>query len=71
MKEENKAVKGVITGNMVPKSVGLIELEKNYISLANMLIRLMERVQKLENDVEKIEKKIFEIPGEHGAKKKK
>lgn len=71
MKEENKLVKDIITGNSVPKSMGLIELEKNYAILADMLVRIMERVQRMENEIEKLEKKVFEISGEHEDRRKK
>jgi len=57
-KEENKLMKDIITGNAVPKSVGLIELEKNYALLAEMVSRLIDRIRILEDDVEKLEKKV-------------
>jgi len=71
MKEENKVVKDIITGNSVPKSMGLIELEKNYAILADMLVHVMDKIQKIENELEKIEKKVFEVAAEHEAKRKK
>jgi len=58
MKEENKVVKQIITGNAVPKSVSLIELEKNYALLAQMVARLIDRIRVLEDEIEKLEKKV-------------
>lgn len=58
MKEENKVMKEIITGNAVPKSVSLIELEKNYALLAEMVARLIDRIRILEDDLEKLEKNI-------------
>lgn len=58
MKEENKVMKEIITGNAIPKSVSLIELEKNYALLAEMVARLIDRIRILEDDLEKLEKNI-------------
>jgi hypothetical protein len=59
--EENKVLKSVITGTTIPKSVGLIELEKNYALVADLLCHLIDRMQKLERNVEKLEKKVFHL----------
>lgn len=58
MKEEEKLVKEIITGNAIPKSISLIELEKNYALLAEMFARLIDRVRIIEDDLEKLEKKV-------------
>ena len=49
-------MKQIITGAAVPKSLGLIELEKNYALLAEMMTGIIGRMQKLENNIEKLEK---------------
>jgi len=69
MKEEQKLVKEVITGNAVPKSISLIELEKNYAILAEMFARLIDRVRIIEDDLEKLEKKVALILAEKEEKK--
>ena len=61
MKEENKVVKDIVTGNAVPKSISLIELEKNYALLAEMMARILDRIRSIEEDVEKLEKKVASI----------
>jgi len=57
-KEENKVLKDIITGNAVPKSVSLIELEKNYALLAEMISRLIDRIRIIEDDVERLQKNV-------------
>jgi hypothetical protein len=69
MKDENKMVKDVITGNAVPKSVSLIELEKNYALLAEMVSRLIDRIRIIEDDVDKLEKKVATLLIEKKEKK--
>ncbi|MEM5870292.1 MAG: hypothetical protein QXR09_03985 [Candidatus Aenigmatarchaeota archaeon] len=69
MKEEQKLVKEVITGNAVPKSISLIELEKNYAILAEMFARLIDRVRIIEDDLEKLEKKVALLLVEREEKK--
>jgi hypothetical protein len=59
--DEHKVLKGVITGNTIPKSVGLIELEKNYALVADLLCNLIDKMQKMENNMEKLEKKISRL----------
>ena len=71
MKDENKAVKDIITGNAIPKSVSLIELEKNYALLAEMVSRLIDRIRILEDDVEKLEKNVTTLLLEKKRRKKK
>ena len=61
MKEENKVVKDIVTGNAVPKSISIIELEKNYALLAEMMARILDRIRSIEEDVEKLEKKVASI----------
>jgi hypothetical protein len=61
LREEDKVLKSVITGNTIPKSVGLIELEKNYALVADLLCHLIDRMQRLEKNVEKLEKKVFHL----------
>ncbi|MEM5829761.1 MAG: hypothetical protein QW040_03655 [Candidatus Aenigmatarchaeota archaeon] len=58
MKDENKIVKDIITGNAVPKSMSLIELEKNYALLAEMFARLLDRIKDIEEDLDKLEEKV-------------
>lgn len=58
MKEENKVIKDIITGNAVPKSMSLIELEKDYALLAEMFTRLLDRIRVIEDDLGKLEKKV-------------
>ena len=70
MKDENKMVKDVITGNAVPKSVSLIELEKNYALLAEMIARLIDRIRIIEDEVDKLERKVATIFVEKIQKKK-
>ena len=57
----NKAVKQVITGLAIPKSIGLIELEKNYGLLAEMVGTMIDRMHKMENEMEKVQKKLAEV----------
>jgi hypothetical protein len=57
MKDEHKAIKTVITGKAIPKSVGLIELEGNYCLLADMMAHLIDRVEKIEKHIEILEKR--------------
>jgi hypothetical protein len=59
--DEHKVLKGVITGNTIPKSVGLIELEENYALVADLLVHLIDKMQQLERDVEKLEKKVSHL----------
>jgi len=61
LREEDKVLKSVITKNTIPKSVGLIELEKNYALVADLLCHLIDRMQRLEKNVEKLEKKVFHL----------
>jgi hypothetical protein len=61
VKEENKVVKDIITGNAVPKSMSLIELEKNYALLAEMFARLLDRIRVIEEDLDKLEKKVAQL----------
>jgi hypothetical protein len=70
MKEENKVVKQIITGNAVPKSVSLIELEKNYALLAEMVAGLIDRIRILEDEVDKLEKKVTSFVVGKGIKTK-
>jgi predicted nuclease with TOPRIM domain len=69
MKEENKLIKDVITGNAVPKSISLIELEKNYALLAEMFARLLDRIKTIEDDLDKLEKKVALLLMERENKK--
>lgn len=69
MKEENKVVKDIITGNAIPKSTGLIELEKNYALLAEMFARLLDRIRVIENDLDKLEEKVALLLMEKESKK--
>lgn len=69
MSEENKVVKEIITGNAVPKSMSLIELEKNYALLAEMVARLIERIRIIEGDIDKLEKKVASLLIEGEEKK--
>jgi hypothetical protein len=69
MKEENKLVKDIITGNAVPKSVSLIELEKNYALLAEMFARILDRIKVIEDDLDKLEKKVALLLMEKESKK--
>ncbi|MEM5766104.1 MAG: hypothetical protein QXD43_05555 [Candidatus Aenigmatarchaeota archaeon] len=69
MKEENKIVKEIITGNAVPKSISLIELEKNYALLAEMFARLLDRIKVIEDDIDKLEKKVASLLIERENKK--
>ncbi|MEM5853925.1 MAG: hypothetical protein QXS37_04595 [Candidatus Aenigmatarchaeota archaeon] len=71
MKEENKVVKEIITGNAVPKSISLIELEKNYALLAEMFSRLLDRMNTIEDELEKLEKKVAFLLKEREEKKNK
>jgi hypothetical protein len=70
MKEENKVMKEIITGNAVPKSVSLIEMEKNYALLAQMVGRLIDRIRIIENDMEKLQKCVATFVIEKKEKKK-
>jgi len=70
MKEEDKAVRSVITGEAVPKSLSLIELEKNYALFADMLSHIIDRIQQIEDDINKLEKKIVDLE-ENGTRKRK
>jgi len=58
MKDERKAIRTVITGKAIPKSLGLIELEENYALLANMLTHIIDRIQKIEKNIEELEKRL-------------
>lgn|GEM_PF-3636789 len=69
MKEENKVVKDIITGNAVPKSMSLIELEKNYALLAEMFARLLDRIKTIEDDLDKLEEKVALLLMERESKK--
>jgi len=69
MKEENKVVKEIITGNAVPKSTSLIELEKNYALLAEMFARLLDRIKTIEDDLDKLEEKVALLLMERESKK--
>jgi len=57
----SKAVKQIITGIAIPKSLSMIELEKNYAFLAEMMSRMIDRMQKLENDIETLEKRMSHL----------
>jgi predicted nuclease with TOPRIM domain len=69
IKEENKVVKDIITGNAVPKSMSLIELEKNYALLAEMFARLLDRIKTIEDDLDKLEEKVALLLMERESKK--
>jgi len=69
MKEENKVVKDIITGNAVPKSMSLIELEKNYALLAEMFARILDRIKTIEDDLDKLEEKVALLLMERESKK--
>jgi predicted nuclease with TOPRIM domain len=69
IKEENKVVKEIITGNAVPKSMSLIELEKNYALLAEMFARVLDRIKTIEDDLDKLEKKVALLLMERESKK--
>jgi len=70
MKEENKAMKEIITGNAVPKSVSLIEMEKNYALLTEIVARLIDRIRIIEDDMEKLQKSVATFVIEKKEKKK-
>jgi len=57
----DKALKQIITGIAVPKSIGLIELEKNYCLLAEMMSSMIDRMHNMENEMEKMQKKLAEV----------
>ena len=57
----DKALKQIITGAAVPKSVALIEMEKNYCLLAEMVSSMIDRMHKMENEMEKMQKKLAEV----------
>jgi len=61
MEEEDKLVKQIIVGKAVPKSLSLIELEKNYSVLAEIVVDLLERVKSLEEDVERLMRKLAHL----------
>ncbi|MEM5773102.1 MAG: hypothetical protein QXL86_02640 [Candidatus Aenigmatarchaeota archaeon] len=69
LKEENKIVKDIITGNAVPKSMSLIELEKNYALLAEMFARLLDRIKTIEDELDKLEEKVALLMMERESKK--
>ena len=69
MKDEDKAVRSVITGEAVPKSLSLIELEKNYAMFADMLSHVIDRIQQIEDDINKLEKKITDLAEPDGKYK--
>ena len=54
----DKVVKDVITGKSVPKSLSMIELEKNYVLLAKILSNMIDRMQNIESTMENLEKKM-------------
>ena len=54
-------MKQIITGDAVPKSLGMIELEKNYALLAEMMTGIIDRMQKFENNIEKLEKRMSHL----------
>jgi hypothetical protein len=54
----NKVIKQVITGSAVPKSIGFIELEKNYVLLAKMMTGMIDQMEKLETKMERMEKNL-------------
>ena len=57
----NKVIKHIITGSAIPKSLGFIELEKNYALLANIMSGMVDRLQVMEIKMEKMEKKMVEV----------
>jgi len=61
LKLEELKIKKVITGDAIPKSLGLIELEKNYALLARMMIGIIERMNLMQNKMEKMEKKLVQL----------
>jgi len=61
MVEEKEAIKKVITGELVPKSMGQIELEKNFSLLCSMVSNIIERIHDLETDVAKLQRQIAEL----------
>ncbi|MEM5869589.1 MAG: hypothetical protein QXR09_00240 [Candidatus Aenigmatarchaeota archaeon] len=71
LKEENKVVKDIITGNAVPKSISLIELEKNYALLAEMFARLLDRIKTIEDELDKLEEKVALLLMEKEENKRK
>lgn len=61
VKLSNKVVKDVITGASVPKSFSEIELEKNYVMLAKMFTGMIERMQRIEANMENIERRMSHL----------
>jgi len=54
---------------VVPKSLSLIELEKNYALFADMLSHIIDRVQQIEDDITKLEKNVSELMESNGREK--
>ena len=57
----DKVVKQIITGLAVPKSLGMIELEKNYALLAEMISGMIDRMRRMENEMEHLEAKMGKL----------
>jgi len=59
--EVGVAVKRVITGAAIPKSLSQISLEKNYVMMARMLTGMIDRMQKIEDNMENLENKMLRL----------
>jgi len=57
----DKVIKQIITSSAVPKSIAQIEMEKNYCLLAEMMSGMIDRMHKMENEMEKMQKKLVEV----------
>jgi len=57
----DKVIKQIVTSSAVPKSIAQIEMEKNYVMLAHMMSEMIDRMHSMENEMEKMQKKLVEV----------
>ena len=57
----NRVVKDVVTGMSIPRSLTEIELEKNYALLAKILSNMIDKMQRMETNMENLESKMARL----------